>query len=386
MFRWMLTALALVLILTGRARTGEADSSAFSGEIMIGATFPLTGKFSYYAQSAYCGVITRIRQINQAGGVNGKRLSIIWRDNQSQAEQAIKNIEELVEKHRVSAVIGPLMSDVLIDVRPAAERLGVPLVTPLASMESAVGGHPWIFGIAANSSLQAAAMAAFQIDKFGAKTCAIIYDQVYRSSVNMAEIFRSKFTDLGGKVTAQATFRAAGGVKDYLGALRAVEKDNPDFIFAVCYGAEAAELIYASREIGMNIRFCGPEEWDNEELFIGAGTRLAGTVICSSLFEESSRYRPFQRFMAEIRIAGMDEPDAQAALAYDAVSFLAAGLDKSESPEGLRSALDGVKNMNMATGRTSVGAKHNIVKPVLIRVMERRGDRLVPIYAERYDP
>ena len=229
-------------------------------------------------------------------------------------------------------------------------------------------------------------MAAFQMEKYGARTCAVIYDRAHRASVEMAEIFQDKFVSRGGRVTSLGTFRSADGSKDYPAVLAAAAADKPDFVFAPCYGAEAAELIYASQKLDLSLRFAGPEEWDNEELFVGAGVRLTGAVICSSLFESSFRYRPFQLFMEEIRNAGMDEPDAQAALAYDAVSFLAAGLAKSNEPKGIRDALAGIRNMNLATGRISIGPDHETLKPVFIRVVERRGDRMAPVYADRYDP
>ncbi|MDR1519254.1 MAG: ABC transporter substrate-binding protein [Planctomycetota bacterium] len=389
-FRLLAPWLAAVLAFSHPSAAGDSGAGApedkFTGEVVIGATLPLTGKFDYYGQSAYYGALTRARLINEKGGVAGKRLVIEWRDNGSDTGQATRDIEELVSKFQVLAVIGPLLSDSVIAAIPTAKRLRIPLISPLASADIVTVDNAWVFRVCYGNSPQAAALANFQIEKYGAKTCGIIYDSNYFFSAEFPSVFQGKFAALGGKVVAIASFRDENGEKDYEKALRFVAAKNPDFIFAPSYALEATELIHASKELGISTRFCGPETWDNELLFEGAGTRLAGTCFTSVIYEEALRYRPFQEFMREIQNAGMDEPDAQAASAYDAVSLLALAAEKADSPAALRDRLAGFRNLNLATGRMSVDKELNIVKPVLIRVVERKGNRMMPVYAERYDP
>ncbi|MDR1535343.1 MAG: ABC transporter substrate-binding protein [Planctomycetota bacterium] len=381
-------ALPLAIWMLSANPPAAADPGKFSGDILIGATLPMTGDFWHYGQSAYYGVVTRIRLLNEGGGVNGKRLVLEWRDNQSDSGKAIRDVEELGEKHRVSAIIGPLFSDSVIAINPAIERLGIPLVTPLGAVDDIAVRFDWVFRVSSGNSAQARAMVQFQMEKYGARTCGIIYDQKHAFSIELARLFGGIFTARGGKVLGAVGFAGLDDRPDYATSLRLIADKKPDFIFAACYANEAVELIHASKGLGVDIRFAGPEVWDNELLFIGAGTKLAGTALVSCLYEASLRYRPFQTFMEQIRQAGMDEPDAQAASAYDAVSLLAAAMTaaKNESPKDVHRALLGIRNLNLATGRTSIDANHNAVKPVLIRVVERREDRLIPVYAERYDP
>ncbi|MDR2391713.1 MAG: ABC transporter substrate-binding protein [Planctomycetota bacterium] len=358
----------------------------FSGEVVVGATFSLTGFFDYYGQSSYYGAITRVKQINEAGGINGKKLVIEWRDNRGDPKKAARDVEELVGKFSVSAIIGPLYSNSVIAVNPVATRLGVPIVTPLADINMDAVSYPWVFRISSSNTSQVTALVNFQIEKYGSKTCAIIYDGSDISCSEYAKVFHEKFTARGGTVIGGLSFMTVDGKKDYETPLRTLSEMKPDFIFAPCYASEATELIYTSHSMGFTNRFCGPELWDNELLFIGAGVGLVGSCFASALLEESFRYRPLQTFISAIREAGMDEPDAQAASAYDAVSMLAVAMENGEYPEMVRESLSNMKNMNMVTGRATMDENHNVIKPVLIRVVERKGDRLVPVYADRYDP
>lgn len=359
---------------------------AFVGEIVIGATFPLSGPLETYGQSAYYGAVTRIKMINDAGGIHGKKLVVQWRDNGSSAKQAVRDVEELATKYRVPLILGPLLSEAVMAARLTAYHLGVVLLTPMATIDAATAGNPWIFRATFTSSAEAKGMVRFQMEKYGAKTCAILYDTRFVFSQEMSYVFSSAFNTAGGKVLATKSFSDPMGNKDYASALKALAAMKPDFIFAPCYALEATEIIQAARDLKIGVRFCGPDTWDNQLVFEASGSRLASTAFTSALYEKTFSYRPFQTFFTAMEKAGMDTPDAQAACAFDAVSMIAAALENGETPEKVRQGLLKIDRLRLATGRVTMTPDGNPLKPVLIRVVEKSEGRLVPVYAERYDP
>lgn len=365
---------------------GEAPASAFTGDIVIGATFPLTGIFENYGQSAYYGATTRVRMINDAGGINGKRLVVEWRDNRSDPMQAARDVRELAERFKVPAILGPLFSDATMAVRDLAKELEVVVASPLASIEAFSRDNVWVFRIGFSNVQMAEGMIAFQMRSFGVKSCGILFDPRHAFSAELAEVFEDSFTKRGGVVVGNHSFIDADGNKDYATPLAALAERNPDIIFAASYAQEATELIRTARDMGVSIRFCGPDAWDNELVYDASGTRLIGTAVASSLFESSFNYRPFQVFYNAMEQAGMDTPDAQAASAYDTVSLLAAALEQGETSAAVRDALLGVRRLSLATGRTSISPNGNARKPLIIRIVERVGGRLVPVFADRIDP
>lgn len=387
-------ALILALVLLSGAPSGRPGASSagevtaepvFSGEIRIGATLPRTGLLEDYGLSAYYGVNTCVRQINENGGINGKRLVVIWRDNRSDPEQARRDVVEFVEKYQVPAVIGPLMSDALIAVRPAASELGVVVMSPMATIDAATVGNPWVFRATFTNSAEARSIIRFQMEKYGAKSCGILFDSRASFSVEMVDVFRKMFMENGGEVVGTHSLINDRGEVDCQAPLKDFAGKNPDFVFVACYAREATEVIRAARDLRVSLRFCGHYTWDNEVVFEGSGTRLAGTSFASALFEEGYS-RQVRNFFAAMRNAGMETPDASAACAFDAVAMIAQALKTGETAEDVRKGVLGIRRLMLATGRVSVTPQGETLKPVLIRIVERRGWHMAPIYAERYDP
>ncbi|MDR3211212.1 MAG: ABC transporter substrate-binding protein [Planctomycetota bacterium] len=359
----------------------------YQGEIVLGASLPLTGELETYGQSAYYGARTRIKLINDAGGVNGKKLVVEWRDNQSDAAKALEDVRELVEKFKVPAIIGPLMSESVLAVRSFAIENKVVIISPMATIDVVEEDDPWVFLVNFRSSDEVDGLIKFQANSFGATTCAIIYDSRYYYSSKMAEMFAKSFVANAGLVLGRESFvDPASGELVYDWALELLSATRPDFIFVPCYALEATELIHAARRLGIRTRLVGSSTWDNQLVFDGSGIRLEGTCFSSGLFEQSFNFRPFQVFFTAMEQAGMDNPDAGAACAFDSVSILISALANGESPEDIQAGILKIKRMPLATGRTTMSPDGEAIKPVLIRMVERSDGQLKPVYAERYDP
>ncbi|MCC8108050.1 MAG: ABC transporter substrate-binding protein [Planctomycetes bacterium] len=389
--RWTNTRFILLLVLSavatwpGRTAAAVAGESQFSGTIVLGATFPRSGELEYYGLSAYYGATTAVRMINARGGVNGKELVLEWRDNRSEREQARLDIVELAREKGVPAVIGPLLSDSAMAVRETARELGVVVLSPMSTIDALPEPDPWVFRSVFSNSAEALALTRFQREKFGFHSCSILYDSNHMVGADMATTFARTFTEAGGRVTGTHSIRGADGSLTLSAVLDEVEKERPDFLFAPMYGVEALSLILALRDRGIDTPVCGSNTWDNEVVFDGAGTRLVGTSFASVLFERAAT-RQFREFFTAMEAAGMENPDASAACAYDAVMLLAKALETGESAEEIRAGLLAVRNFNLATGRITITPDGDTRKPVLVRMVERQGCRLVPVYAERYDP
>ncbi len=387
--RFLILSIILVLsslpIFAGET-AGEDDAAvSFSGDIVIGATFPRSGFLEDYGLSAYYGANTAVRMTNAAGGINGKRLVLEWRDNASDPDLAEQQVRELAEQFRVPAVLGPLMSDSALRVRPVARELGVTIVSPMATLDQLPEKDPWVFRACFNNSATVDALVRFQRDKYGASSCAILYDPRYAFSLESARSYEKKITTEGGACLGVFSILAKNGEKDYATPMAAIAALGPDYIFAPCYAVEATEMIQQAKIHNLNIRFCGHYTWDNQVVFEGSGTRLAGTSFASALFEQAFS-RSFRTFYSAMEAAGMDTPDASAALAYDAVMLLAEAMKNGETAEQIREGLLSIRNHMLATGRITITETGDSIKPVLVRVVERNGYRLEPVYAERYDP
>lgn len=284
------------------------------------------------------------------------------------------------------AILGPLLSDATLAVRDAAKELEVVIVSPLASVDAASRGNAWLFRVGFSNTQMAEGMTAFMMRSFGVKTCGILYDSRRAFSTELATAFETAFTERGGTVLGSYSFIDKSGEKNYETPLTALAQRKPDILFVPSYALEATEVVHAAKRLGITTRFCAPDTWDNELVYDASGTRLAGTAVVSSLFEAAFNYRPFQVFYNAMEQAGMETPDAQAACAYDAVSLIQVALARGETSAAIRDGLLGVRRLPLATGRITMGPNGNAHKPLIIRIVERRGGRMIPIFADRIDP
>lgn len=122
MKKWLSLILTLALVLsmagcgnssTGGETPGTGDDSGAAGStdaIKIGLYTPLTGSSALVGTQEQNGVNLAVKQINAAGGINGKEVTVIAYDDQLNAEQAVKAVTRLIETDHVNAIVGSMSS------------------------------------------------------------------------------------------------------------------------------------------------------------------------------------------------------------------------------------------------------------------------------------
>lgn len=410
--RKMAAAIVAAAILAWPIAAAGADAlERFApDEIPLGVTLPLTGKFESYGQSALTGVLARVRELNEAGGVGGKRIRPVVRDNRSDFAVTASDIDLFTRdpENRVSAVVGPLLSEGVAAVSRLARERNVVILSPFASYnpDPADAGPVWTFRLGMKAATQAGAMARFQIESYGAATAGLLVDARYPASREFGRLFRDAFEADGGRITAVAVMDSGapaplpplagkGGSDDGWPApvsletcLDILEKAGPDLVYVPCYANQVLEVVHAAgRRPGMRlIRLCGPDFWDNQLVFDGSGSRLLTSCFTSGLYDDQLDYPPFMDFLAAIRESGVEIPDAQSVCGYDAVTLLADAFEKAGTdPRAVRDALLAVRRFPLAIGRTSFDAGGSAVRPVMLRIVGVKDGWPNPEYAQSPD-
>ena len=126
--RFIAAAASAALCITSLAGCGS--SSGKSDTIKIGGVFSLTGVTAITEESMTNCAQLAVDQINDAGGVNGKKLEYIVKDYASDADTAVKVTRELIMQDEVSAIVGPYMSSARVAMEPVVEEKDIPLIYP----------------------------------------------------------------------------------------------------------------------------------------------------------------------------------------------------------------------------------------------------------------
>ena len=116
-----LTAVAAAMMLAGSAYAAD--------EILIGAVYPMTGDLADSGKTMQEGIDMAIEEINEAGGIDGREIKVIYGDSKGDSAAGMLEAERLITQENVDVLIGCYQSGVTVTVAQIAEQYQVPLIT-----------------------------------------------------------------------------------------------------------------------------------------------------------------------------------------------------------------------------------------------------------------
>jgi len=333
--------------------------------IQIGFFGDLTGPTFNFGLSAKNGVLMAADEINQAGGINGHNLDIVIEDDKGSPEEAAQVTGKLIDRYKVIAIIGAGASGNSLAAAPKAQSAHVPLIAPSSTNPAVTQAGDYIFRACFIDAFQGEVMAKFAANTLKAKKAAIMLDFNSPYSRGLTEFFEFSFAKLDGHIVAKQSY--SQGDANYRGQLSLIKAANPDVIYIPGYYGDVAIIARQARQLGLTVPLLGADGWDAPELWELGGDALNGSYI-SNHYSADDPSETIQKFVHLT-------PDAHAALAYDALRFLAEAIQRAGTTEGpkLRHALAETKNFAGVTGIISMDRDRNAVKPAVILKLQDAG-------------
>ena len=357
----LLTLPALALS-CGQPQKNAEDHST----IKIGFFGDLTGPTFNFGVSAKNGVLMAADEINQAGGINGHQIDIVIEDDKGSPEEAAQVTSKLIDRYKVVAIIAAGASGNSLAAAPRAQSAHVPLIAPSSTNPAVTQAGDYIFRACFIDAFQGEVMAKFAANTLKAKKAAIMLDFNSPYSRGLTDFFEFSFAKLDGQIVVKQSYQQ--GDADYRGQLSAIKAANPDVIYIPGYYGDVAIIAKQARQMGLTVPLLGADGWDAPELWDLGGDTLNGSYI-SNHYSADDPSETIQKFAHAYRQRnGNLTPDAHAALAYDALRFLAEAIQKAGTTEGpkLRDALAATQNFAGVTGIISMDRNRNAVKPAVI--------------------
>ena len=334
--------------------------------IKIGEYASLTGKEATFGQSSHHGVVMALEEINAAGGVLGKKLQLFSEDNQTKPGESATVAKKLISRDKVIALIGEVSSGRSLEVAPIAQAAHIPMIAPAATNPTVTEKGNYIFRVCFIDPFQGTVMAKFAAGDLKAKRIAIISSVSNAYSVGLAKFFRETFTAGGGVIPVEQKY--SEGDKDFRAQLTAVKAANVDGVFVPGYYTESALITRQARDLGIKVPFFGGDGWVSDKLLEIGGDALNGCYYSTHFSPEDSAPAA-QAFVKKFKARwGQENPDAFAALGYDAVYVLVDAIKRAGTTEepALRDALAATKNFSGASGVTTLDKDRNASKPATI--------------------
>lgn len=169
--------------------------------IKIGLNLPLSGSLAPYGKGVMDGAKLRVKQINDAGGVNGAKIELIVEDNKGEKTDTRNVVEKLADIDKVNAIVGPITSSNAFAAKLDAAQYKVPVISPTATNDKVTANCEFMFRACFNDSFQGRIVANYALQQ-GVKKAAIMTDKNSDYSKGLSASFKKFFEAGGGKVVA----------------------------------------------------------------------------------------------------------------------------------------------------------------------------------------
>jgi branched-chain amino acid transport system substrate-binding protein len=370
--------LACLSLTISGCQNGGSSGGSDSDEILIGHYGSLTGSQATFGISTDNGIKMAIEDLNAAGGINGRKVKLVTYDDKGEAREASTAVTRLVTKDGVVAVIGEVASGLSLAAAPICQDGGVPMISPSSTNPKVTKVGDMIFRVCFIDPFQGKVCAKFarEHESLKASKAAIVTDQGSPYSVGLEEEFEKSFVALGGTVVSKQTYQA--GDQDYSAQLTSIRAAEPDVIFVPGYYTEVASMILQARKLGMTQPFVGADGWDSAKLGEIAGDAINGCFYSNHYSQEDPSPK-IQDFIARYKAKHNEIPDALAALGHDSAMILFDAMKKAGSLEGaaIAAELAKTKDFDGITGKISIDAERNAVKPAVMLEMKNGAPKYV---------
>jgi branched-chain amino acid transport system substrate-binding protein len=363
--RFVVWATAIALFaLTGCNK--PADGGGGGDTIAIGEFASLTGKEAAFGNSSHKGTLLAIEDLNNAGGVLGKKLRLVTEDTRSTPGESATVVRKLISRDKVIAVLGEVASGRSLEGASVCQPSKIPMISPSSTKPEVTEKGDYIFRVCFIDPFQGKVLATFAHKTLKVQNVALLVDAAAPYSVGLASNFKETFESMGGKVVLEQKF--SSGDKDFKAQLTAIKAANPQAIFAPCYYTEAGLIVRQARDLGITIPVFGGDGWEAPELLQIGGKAMEGTYY-STHYASEDQAPKVQEFVKKYRTRWNNEtPDAMAALGYDSAMVLVDAIKRAGTTDGpkLRDAIAATKDFEGVTGKTALDANRNATKPAVV--------------------
>lgn len=348
----------------------------------IGCILPLSGRFAPYGQKVLKGVQLAAEIF---GNSDGRPVNLIIKDSKGDPVEAVKAVEELADRDKVIAVVGPLLSKVAESAAIRAQEKGIPMIALSQKYGIPEIGN-YVFRNFLTNELQTKSIAEYAIGELGIKHFAILYPKdVYGEE--LMNLFWNDVLLFGGEVVAiegydERQYDFGRELKRMVGMdnvdkkaeekKEPWEKQRPIIDFEALFIADnyekaasiAPQLLYNDIT---GVKLLGPNSWNSPKLVEIGGGYVEGAIFSEGFYSES-QYETARNFVESFESAFGDKPGTLEAFSYDATKMIVDVIREGEgrSRVEMKNALLDLKDFTGATGRTSFTQSGDVNKSLFI--------------------
>lgn len=308
------------------AGTDSADASAET--FKIGGIGPITGAGAVYGIAVKNGAELAIKEINEAGGINGYQIEYNFQDDELDNEKSV-NAYNTLKDWGMNMLVGSVTSGCCVAVAAESKNDNMFQITPSGSSVDCIEGNDNVFQVCFTDPNQGVGAADYIGENSLASKVAVIYDSsdVYSSGIYAK--FKEEAATQNFEIVSEEAF-TADNKTDFSVQLAKAQEAGAELVFLPIYYTEASLILKQADSMGYAPKFFGCDGLDGILGVENFDTSLAEGVMLLTPFAADAQDDLTKKFVSAYETAYNDTPNQFAADAYDAVYAIKAAAEKGD--------------------------------------------------------
>ena len=328
-----------------------ASVSMAADPIKIGVAGPFTGGSSSMGVSMRDGVRLAIEEINKAGGVLGRPLLAVERDDEAKNERGVQIAQELINKEQVTAAVGYINTGVSLASQRFFQEAKIPVMNNVATGSIVTNQFPkdpdnYVFRNSAPDNIQAPMIVEEAITRRGYKKVAILADSTNYGQLGREDLEKA-LAAKGIKPVAEEKFNIKD--VDMTAQLLKAKEAGAEAVLTYGIGPELAQIANGMTKLGWKVPMIGSWTLSMANYIDNAGPGGEGARMPQTFIQEPTT--PKRKAFIDSYLKTFKPKDnridspVSAAQGYDSVYLLAAAIKQAGSTDGpkIREALEDLK-------------------------------------------
>jgi branched-chain amino acid transport system substrate-binding protein len=305
--------------------SAEDSGSEEGGKFKIGGIGPVTGGAAVYGEAVKNGAELAVKEINEAGGIDGVEIDFNYQDDEHDPEKAV-NAYNTLKDWGMQALLGTVTSAPCVAVSEVSQADNIFMLTPSGTAVECVQ-YDNAFRVCFSDPMQGLESAKYIGENGLAEKVAVIYDSSDVYSTGIYEAFAKEAENQDFEIVAAEAFTAEAKT-DFSVQLQKAKDGGADLVFLPFYYTEASLVLKQAAGMNFTPIFFGCDGMDGILAVEGFDVELANNLMFMSPFTPTSEDEAIQKFVKDYDAAYGGTPNQFAADAYDGIYAIKAAIEE----------------------------------------------------------
>lgn len=365
-------------------------SSAFAADpIRIGVSGPLTGGSAPMGVSMRDGVKLAVAEINAKGGLLGRQIQLIERDDEAKNERGVQVAQELINKEKIVATVGYINTGVALASQRFYQEAKIPVMNNVATGSvitkqflSPEHKENYIFRVSANDTIQSAMIVEEAVGKRKLTKVAILADSTNYGQLGREDLEKA-LSAKGMKAVTVEKFNIKD--VDMTPQLLKAKQAGAQAILTYGIGPELAQIANGMEKLSWKVPMIGSWTLSMANFLDNAGKNGNGATMPQTFIQDPNtpkRKAFIEAYQKAYKLERIPSP-VSAAQGYDSIYLLAAAIRQAGTTDGTK-VREALENLNeKVEGVVTIYVKpythddHEAIKPGIPVMGEAKDGHIV---------